>query len=67
MVAGEEAKVEPLAEFGPSFGFKLGLGIGGDDSAGVGECAELRDWLIKLGYKETLIDYPLHEVHLHYA
>ena len=29
--------------------------------------AELRDWLIKLGYKETLIDYPLHEVHLHYA
>ena len=29
--------------------------------------AELRDWLIELGYKETLIDYPLHEVHLHYA
>ena len=29
--------------------------------------AELREWLIKLGYTETLIDYPLHEVHLHYA
>jgi len=28
--------------------------------------AELRHWLIDLGYKETLIDYPLHEVHLYY-
>lgn len=28
--------------------------------------AELRDWIIKLGYKETLIDYPLHECHLYY-
>lgn len=28
--------------------------------------AELRAWLIALGYKETLIDYPLHEVHLYY-
>lgn len=28
--------------------------------------AELRRWLIDLGYKETLIDYPLHEVHLYY-
>ena len=38
--AGEEAEVEPFAEFGPCFGFKLGFGVGGDDSAGVGECAE---------------------------
>jgi len=29
--------------------------------------AELRAWLIDIGYTETLIDYPLHEVHLHYA
>lgn len=28
--------------------------------------AELRKWLIDMGYKETLIDYPLHEVHLYY-
>lgn len=28
--------------------------------------AELRHWLIDLGYKETLLDYPLHEVHLYY-
>lgn len=28
--------------------------------------AELRRWIIDLGYKETLIDYPLHEVHLFY-
>ena len=28
--AGEEAKVEPLAEFGPGFGFELGFGVGGD-------------------------------------
>lgn len=28
--------------------------------------AELRKWLIDLGYTETLIDYPLHEVHLFY-
>ena len=28
--------------------------------------AELRKWLIDLGYKETLIDYPLHEVHLYH-
>lgn len=28
--------------------------------------AELRKWIIDLGYKETLIDYPLHEVHLYY-
>ena len=28
--------------------------------------AELREWIISLGYKETLIDYPLHEVHLRY-
>lgn len=28
--------------------------------------AELRRWLMDLGYKETLIDYPLHEVHLYY-
>jgi len=26
---------------------------------------EVRDWIIKLGYKETLIDYQ-HEVHLYY-
>lgn len=25
--------------------------------------AELRDWLIRLGYKEELLDYPLHESH----
>jgi len=28
--------------------------------------AELRAWIIGLGYKETLIDYPLHEVHIYY-
>lgn len=28
--------------------------------------AELRRWLMDLGYKEELIDYPLHEVHLYY-
>lgn len=28
--------------------------------------AELRRWIIDLGYEETLIDYPLHEVHLYY-
>lgn len=28
--------------------------------------AELRQWIIDFGYKETLIDYPLHEVHLKY-
>lgn len=28
--------------------------------------AELRKWIIDLGYKETLLDYPLHEVHLMY-
>ena len=28
--------------------------------------AELRQWIIGLGYKETLLDYPLHEVHLLY-
>lgn len=28
--------------------------------------AELRRWLMDLGYTETLIDYPLHEVHLYY-
>lgn len=28
--------------------------------------AELRKWIIDLGYKETLLDYPLHEVHLYY-
>jgi FkbM family methyltransferase len=28
--------------------------------------AELRKWLTDLGYKETLLDYPLHEVHLLY-
>ena len=40
MVAGEEAKVEPFTKFGPRFGFELGFGVGGDHSAGVGECAE---------------------------
>jgi len=30
------------------------------------EGAALRAWLMQLGYKETLIDYPLHEVHLYY-
>jgi len=29
--------------------------------------AEIRAWLIDLGYTETLIDYPLHEVHLMYS
>lgn len=29
--------------------------------------AELRRWVIDLGYKETLLDYPLHEVHLYYS
>jgi len=28
--------------------------------------AELRRWIIDCGYKETLLDYPLHEVHLMY-
>lgn len=28
--------------------------------------AELRRWITDLGYKETLLDYPLHEVHLLY-
>lgn len=28
--------------------------------------AELRKWIMDLGYKETLLDYPLHEVHLYY-
>lgn len=28
--------------------------------------AELRKWLMGMGYKETLLDYPLHEVHLYY-
>lgn len=27
---------------------------------------ELRKWIIDLGYEETLIDYPLHEVHFYY-
>ena len=40
MFAGEKAKVEPFAKFGPSFGFELGLSIGGDDSAGIGKGAE---------------------------
>ena len=40
MVAGEEAKVEPLAEFGPSFGFELGFGVGGDYTTGVREGTE---------------------------
>ena len=40
VVAGEEAKVEPFAEFGPRFGFKLGLCVGGDHTTGIGECAE---------------------------
>ena len=40
MFAGEEAEIEPFTEFGPSFGLELGFGIGGDDSAGVGECTE---------------------------
>ena len=35
MFPGEETKVEPLAEFRPSFGFKLSFSIGGDDSAGI--------------------------------
>jgi len=28
--------------------------------------AELRRWIMDLGYSETLLDYPLHEVHLYY-
>lgn len=28
--------------------------------------AELRRWIMDLGYKETLLDYPLHECHLMY-
>lgn len=28
--------------------------------------AELRKWLTDMGYKEELLDYPLHEVHLYY-
>jgi FkbM family methyltransferase len=28
--------------------------------------AELRKWITDLGYTETLLDYPLHEVHLYY-
>lgn len=28
--------------------------------------AELRKWIMDFGYKETLLDYPLHEVHLFY-
>lgn len=28
--------------------------------------AEVRRWLIDLGYQETLLDYPMHEVHLVY-
>ena len=28
--------------------------------------AEMRDWIIKLGYKEVLLDYPLHEAHFLY-
>lgn len=28
--------------------------------------AELRKWIIDIGYKETLLGYPLHEVHLYY-
>lgn len=28
--------------------------------------AELRRWIMDLGYKEILLDYPLHEVHLYY-
>ena len=40
MVSGEEAKVEPLTQLGPGFGFKLGLGIGGDDSTGVRRSTE---------------------------
>lgn len=28
--------------------------------------AELRQWIMGLGYKEVLLDYPLHEVHLLY-
>ena len=40
MFTGEEAKVEPFAEFGPSFSFKLSFGVGGDDSASIREGAE---------------------------
>lgn len=29
--------------------------------------AELRKWIIDLGYEETLLDYPFHEVHLLYS
>lgn len=29
--------------------------------------ADIRHWLIDMGYKETLIDYPFHEVHLMYS
>jgi FkbM family methyltransferase len=29
--------------------------------------AELRRWIMDLGYKETLLDYPLHECHLYYS
>lgn len=28
--------------------------------------AELRRWIMDFGYEETLLDYPLHEVHLFY-
>lgn len=28
--------------------------------------AELREWVIGCGYEETLLDYPLHEVHICY-
>jgi FkbM family methyltransferase len=28
--------------------------------------AELRKWIIDLGYEETFLEYPLHEVHLYY-
>lgn len=28
--------------------------------------AELRRWIMDLGYRETILDYPLHELHLYY-
>jgi FkbM family methyltransferase len=29
--------------------------------------AELRKWIIDIGYEETLLEYPMHEVHLMYT